>query len=129
MSYAEFLLALCLWREARGEGDAGMTAVGCVIRNRVNDWKQDWRKVIVGANQFSSMTIQNDPNTVLWPLDGDPVFGIAHGIIGGSIADTTGGAHFYANEAAITSDWYRVHIMESTEHPVTATVGHHTFRK
>ena len=129
MTYFESLLAICMWRESRGEGGAGMIAVGCVIRNRVHDWSQDWRKVIVGANQFSSMTIQNDPNTVLYPLDTDVVFPLAHGIFDGTTPDPTGGAHFYANEAAITSDWYRKQIMENVEHPITVVIGKHTFRK
>jgi spore germination cell wall hydrolase CwlJ-like protein len=127
MSYEEYLLVLVMWREARGEGPAGMEAVGHVICNRVNDWKQTWRQVIVGTNQFSSITIRGDINTIMFPLENDPVFEIAKAVYAGG-ADMTNGAHFYANEQAVTSDWYITHIIQSPDHPVTANIGRHTFR-
>lgn len=129
--YNKSLLAICMWREARGEGPDGMRAVGCVIRNRVNDWKLRWATVIIGHNQFASMTVKGDPETVLWPGPGDAqlVLTIADEIYAGTHLDITGGAHYYANEAYITSDWYAQHVIASPEHPVTVILGKHTFRK
>ena len=129
MSYEEFLLALVIWREARGEGHDGMVAVGCVIRNRAHDWGQTFYKAIVGQNQFSSMTIKGDSQTVLWPAPDDGVIQIARDVYSGATGDTTGGAHYYANEAAMNSVWYQKNIIESPEHPVTLALGKHTFRR
>src|ERR1700733_2224254 len=54
------LYALCIWREARGEGVAGMRAVAWVIWNRSRAWHKTIHDVIMGPNQFTSMTV--DPN-------------------------------------------------------------------
>jgi N-acetylmuramoyl-L-alanine amidase len=70
----EQLVALCIWREARGELMTGKLAVGCVIRNRVAKpgwWGHDWRSVILKPFQFSSFNA-NDPNADKWPEDDDP---------------------------------------------------------
>jgi hypothetical protein len=34
----------------------------------------------------------------------------------------------YANEKNVTSGWHKENI-ETPAHPITVTVGHHTFRK
>jgi spore germination cell wall hydrolase CwlJ-like protein len=128
-SYEEMLLAICMWREARGEGTNGMLAVGCVIRNRAEAWHQPIRDVIVGHDQFSSMTVKGDANTVLYPIAGDAVFGLAADITDGTQEDLTEGALYYADEAQVTSEWYRVHVMADPAHPVTVVIGRHTFRK
>lgn len=129
MAYDCFLLALAMWREARGEDAAGMIAVGCVIRNRVHDWHQSYHDVIVGKNQFSSISILGDVNTVLYPLENDAVFGLAQDIVEGAQVDTTNGSHYYANEATMASEWYRKHIIEDVAHPFTVIVGKQTFRR
>lgn len=129
MTYESFLLALVMWREARGESAAGMIAVGCCIRNRAHDWGQTIVHAIVGANQFSSMTIKGDANTVLYPPENDAVFDLARDIVEGIQTDTTGGAHYYANEQAVTSEWYVTHVINDPAHPVTVQIGRHTFRR
>ena len=129
MTYDSFLLALAMWREARGEGAAGMIAVGCVIRNRVKDWQQSYRDVIVGKNQFTSVSVLGDPNTVLFPLENDAVFGLAQDVVEGTQPDTTSGAHYYANEKAALSDWYVQHVIQDVAHPFTTIIGRHTFRR
>jgi len=67
-----FLLALCLWREARGESQRGKELVAQVIVNRAIDGR--WPKSIVGVilqpMQFSSFN-KNDPNATLFPAEGD----------------------------------------------------------
>jgi Cell Wall Hydrolase len=58
MSYDQFLIALCLFREARGSSLAAMTAIYNVIRNRACDPHKRWRQTISGVilqpKQFSS---------------------------------------------------------------------------
>jgi spore germination cell wall hydrolase CwlJ-like protein len=70
-----FLLALCIWREARGETPHGRRLVGAVIRNRVGDrrWPGDYVAVITQPMQFSSFNA-NDPNCALYPKTSDLVW-------------------------------------------------------
>lgn len=127
--YSKFLLALVMWREASGEGEQGMLGVGHVIANRCFHWSKSWHDVIVGQNQFSSMTIKGDGQTVKWPALGDPVFALADAIYGGLSKDNTNGALYYANEAVVGEGWYRTNVIESPQHPVLVVIGRHTFRK
>ncbi len=67
--YEVFLLALVVWREARGETLPGKLAVAWVVRNRVNHpgwWGKDWITVVLKPFQFSSFN-RNDPNATRWP--------------------------------------------------------------
>lgn len=67
------LLALCIWREARGESNDGKFGVGCVVSNRVKAnhfYGASWQGVILRPYQFSSFN-HNDPNSVKWPDDID----------------------------------------------------------
>jgi len=64
-------LALCIWREARGESLAGQIGVAYVIMNRVKKpswWGKDLMSVIFKKWQFSSLTDPNDRQLVVWPL-------------------------------------------------------------
>jgi hypothetical protein len=94
-----FMLALCLWREDRSGGAAGMTAVASVIRNRVLRDRTSYYYEVVRRLQFSSITAQGDPELVLWPVESDTSWiaaqGIASATISGVTADTTGGATLY----------------------------------
>lgn len=134
-------LARTMWAEARGEGDIGMIAVGCVIRNRVTadlggDGKPDWwgegyEGVCHKPYQFSCW-LPNDPNlSKLLSVDvTDPVFakarGLAERIIRGEFPDPTGGAsHYltrYAYEHAAPDHWCR------KRQPI-AIIGNHLFFK
>lgn len=66
-----YLLALCIWREARGETFRGKMLVGAVIRNRVQDkrWPNTYEGVITQRLQFSAFN-PGDPNAVLYPHTG-----------------------------------------------------------
>lgn len=66
-----YLLALCLWREARGEPVEGKEAVADVILNRVADprWPDSVPGVIAQPMQFSAFN-SADPNSKRWP---DPI--------------------------------------------------------
>jgi N-acetylmuramoyl-L-alanine amidase len=69
-SYDDFLAALCIWREARGEPYAVKQAVAFVLWNRLNDPKNRWPKrlasVVLQPLQFSSFNA-NDPNATKLP--------------------------------------------------------------
>lgn len=125
------LLALTMWREARGEGLDGMAAVGLVVQNRVRVWGPSWDKVLVGKNQFSSMTVPGDSQLVVWPTD-EPLFKLTYmkawDIFKGECPDITHGALYYAYLPNVTSGWFLREIVgKPAVHPVLAQVGRHTF--
>jgi N-acetylmuramoyl-L-alanine amidase len=73
-AYEFILLALCLWREARGELSTTKLAVAWSIRNRVANpgwWGKTWAEVILAPWQYSSFN-HNDPNATKWPAELDP---------------------------------------------------------
>lgn len=134
-------LARTMWAEARGEGEAGMVAVGCAIRNRVtidlgNDGKPDWwgegyEGVCKKPWQFSCWNA-NDPNLPkLLAVDvTDPIFAkaraLAERIIRGDFPDPTGGATHYLTRAAFDKSppghWCRCKLP-------CAIIGQHMFFK
>lgn len=65
-----FLLALCIWREARGETLKGKQLVAAVIINRAHDPAMRWPRTIAGVIlqplQFSSFNA-GDPNATKFP--------------------------------------------------------------
>lgn len=65
------LTALCLWREARGEGLIGMQAVANVIANRAAKRKTSCDEEVMRAWQFSSMTAEGDSQLLLFPNGAD----------------------------------------------------------
>lgn len=70
-----FVLALCVWREARGETPKGKRLVAQVIENRVQDkrWPDSYLGVITQPWQFSSFNA-NDPNATKFPSETDPAW-------------------------------------------------------
>ena len=71
-NYEGFLLALTLWREARGEDYDAKVGVGCVIRNRVRmapaqGFRSNYLGNILKPYAFSSFN-HNDPNATLFPM-------------------------------------------------------------
>lgn len=70
MTYDQWLLALCLWREARGCSIEALTGIAAVIRNRALDkqgrWPRDTAGVILQPAQFSSFNT-GDPNSLKFP--------------------------------------------------------------
>jgi spore germination cell wall hydrolase CwlJ-like protein len=61
-----YLLALCIWAEARNQGLEGMQAVGSVILNRASRpgwWGSDIKSVILKPKQFSCLN-EDDPQRV-----------------------------------------------------------------
>ncbi len=113
--YQIFMLALCLWREARGCTPDEIAAVACSIRNRVaKKYRGDsYAAVVTAPAQYSSFPWFNpknqrwiiDANGIKWPLPGTPEWpkfelciSIATSVIQGPVADPTNGAtHYYDN--------------------------------
>jgi spore germination cell wall hydrolase CwlJ-like protein len=129
---------LCVWKEARGDGEEGMNAVAHVIFNRVGapGFGGSLHDVIYGKNQFSSMSIGTDPEyNLAAPSATNPQYpsylaatNIVNKIVAGSNTDPTNGALYYANLAESTSGWFFNHIAhDPVNHPLRATVGHQVF--
>ena len=93
------IAALTAWREDRGAGAEGMTAVLCVIRNRVKKHKTSYYAECIKPLAFSSLTAHGDQELGLWPNDTDPSWQMAQmladGVINGTLADITGGSTLY----------------------------------
>ena len=123
------LCALCVWREARGEGSIGKRGVAHVILNRMNHGGyggSDVHGVVLKPYQFSSF-LESDPNSELWPLDEDALWidsqQAAQAVLLGFDTDITAGALFYFSRPLTEppSAWGPV--------GVTLVVGHLTFCK
>lgn len=73
----KFMLALCVYREARGESPLGKAMVAQTILNRANDAKNRWPKTVTGVIvqplQFSSFN-KSDPNVTVFPAEADPAW-------------------------------------------------------
>jgi spore germination cell wall hydrolase CwlJ-like protein len=129
---------LCVWKEARGDGETAMTAVAHVIFNRVGTpgFASTLHDVIYGKNQFSSMSISTDPE---YDLTAPTVPGpdyvsylaatkIVEAVVAGTDTDPTNGARYYANLKESTSGWFFRNIVnDPVNHPLRATIGHQVF--
>ena len=127
------IAALCAWREMRGDLYAGMAAVLHVIRNRV---KAGWFHAsvydnVVAKNQFSSMTVLGDPETVLYPDTTEQQFGFllegTERLLAGEIKDSTNGATYYGVLDHVRSPWFTTHIAQSEHFERCATIGKTSF--
>jgi len=122
--------ALCLWREARGEGVGGMRAVAWVILNRSRKWGRSIHDVIMQPNQFTSMTVDpHPPNPEPDDLQMAEAEQIVSDILGlRDTIDPTSGACYYGNLRTATSGWFFRNIVDDKiEHPQMAVIGNHTF--
>jgi spore germination cell wall hydrolase CwlJ-like protein len=111
-AYQLSLLALVIWREARGEGSQCMTAVGCAIRNRVKRpgwWGKDYISVISKKWQFSSMAAPGDPQLIRYPQTGDGSFEqamqIAEWVINETAFNVFPGADSFFDESIPRPKW------------------------
>lgn len=128
----EYVLALTAWREASDQGLPGMQAVMCVVRNRAVKGGTSVSHQCVARNQFTSMSVKGDPNTVRWPGSTETPWlvaqTLAHGVINGTLEDSTNGALYYANLTIANSKWFTTNIInDPINHPVVAKIGDHTF--
>jgi len=104
-SYEFVLLALCVWREARGEPVPAKLGVAWSIKNRVSRptwWGKDWASVILKPFQYSSFN-PNDPNAVKWPgaLDTSwqACLDVAGQVFGDATPDPTAGSTHYFDKS------------------------------
>jgi len=107
------IIALCVWREARGEPVDGKRGVAHVIANRVKHpgwWGRDWKSVVLKPFQFSSFN-KTDPNSNKWPVvEEDAIWtdcmSAASGAYLGLDDDLTEGAQFYHDSSiAFPAAW------------------------
>jgi spore germination cell wall hydrolase CwlJ-like protein len=65
----EYLLALCIWREARSASVAAWLGIYWVIQNRIGKpgFRPSLSRVILQPFQFSSFN-KNDPNVTRFPI-------------------------------------------------------------
>lgn len=125
------LLALCCWREARGESLDAKIAQCWSVRNRVDHpswWGIDWQSVILKPWQYSSFNV-TDPNSEKWPADDDPSWAqcqeAAETVMLGSMSDPTNGStHYYDTSIKFPKAWGN-----ESEWNNTLNVGHFRFWK
>lgn len=105
------LVALCIWREARGEGPLAWRAVWHTILNRAAARFRGRTpvEVVTWPYQFSSMTAVGDGQTVAWPDPKRPADWAAWQTISEMVEgepgeDPTKGATFY-HAASISPNW------------------------
>lgn len=126
-------MALCAWREARGQGPMGMRAVMWVIKNRVGapGFASTMHDVIYGKNQFTSMSVPSDSQFHLEPSGAswDEAQTLAAQVIEGLLLDPTFGARYYANLRSMDQEgWFQRNIVAHPEvHRHTTAIGQHDF--
>lgn len=143
MTVADFEMAiasLLSWREERSNGINGMLGVLFVVRNRLKAlWNGgDWCKIIAAHNQFSSMSVLGDSQTVAYPDVRDPSFlqllQTVDSVYDDSRKDVlTNGALYYADMASpgyTKGGWFdRVIVGDPAKHPRAAQIGTTTYFK
>lgn len=104
--YEITLLALTLWREARGESHEAKIAVAHTVKNRVDNpawWGTDIISVLVKKWQYSSLTDPNDKQLTSWPKADDNVFeeclGIAELVVRGMYNSPLKGIDSYYDDS------------------------------
>jgi spore germination cell wall hydrolase CwlJ-like protein len=126
------LMALCIWREARGELYLVKCCVGNVIVNRSvvpcwwNDGEVSIRSTILKPFQFSSFNV-TDPNEGLWPADNDQSWLDSilaqQTVVGDPTHDPTEGATYYHDiSISFPKSWGR-----ESEFINTLNLGHMKF--
>lgn len=105
-------LALCLWREARGEQEAGQLGVAMAIMNRVERpswWGHSLLEVLFKKWQFSSLTDPNDRQLTTWPLPSYPSWGrcleVARRVLSGNEPNPVPGADSYHDISIKAPKW------------------------
>lgn len=108
MTYEQWLTALCIWREARGEPIETKRAIWWVIYNRMNDEHRRWPRtidaVILQRAQFSSFS-SGDANATRFPIGSVPdsadwkaFLDCQTVVLETHLGDPTAGATFYESE-------------------------------
>lgn len=122
------LLALTLYREARGESVQTKRMVAWSIRNRAMHpgwWGTGWSGVITMHDQYSSMSHGGDPNLVKWPAANESVWMACMDVASevynnlGSVDISLGSTHYFdksldgGREPAWSRDGSMVHVVDA----------------
>jgi len=101
--------ALCAWKENRG-GQPQPEAMQSILNVLVNRAKQRGTDIYTEAirpEQFSSLTVKNDPEIALWPADSDPQWKqallLAQDAESGALVDLTSGSTLYYDPAGLAA--------------------------
>ena len=106
-AYETVLLALCCWREARGETLEAQRGVIWSVLNRAARpgwWGKDVVSVILMPKQYSSFNA-DDPNAVKLPTSTDSVWQEIMLLAVSPGADPTGGATNYYSDGIPSPSW------------------------
>lgn len=119
------IVPLTVWREARGEGEAGMRGVYAVIYNRSVDERPSWpvnpEQVCLQSMQFSCWN-DHDPQRNLYQKSGDPQYAMATAICSQQGEDPTHGATCYFDHSIPPPYW-------ATPETFTVQIGRLRFHK
>ena len=106
------ILALCVWREARGEPRDCKLAVAYSVLNRVARpaW---WGKTVLGVLgkkwQYSSLAAPGDPQLILWPVESDSTWqeclDVADSALNNREPNPAPGADSYYDTSISAPDW------------------------
>lgn len=123
-SYDTVILALTLWREARGESKEAVRCVYHVINNRKEyrkkhgtpRWPTTFATVCLQKAQFSCFNA-DDPNNTKWPVVMDMAFIKCLEVISNPGSDPTNGAtHYYSPRPKIDAPkWAKGEYMTHRE--------------
>lgn len=107
-----FMLALIVWREARGESREAQTGVAFSLMNRVarpSWWGNDVLSVAGKKWQYSSFTDPRDPQLTTWPKSGDDSWwacmDVAQAVIDGTVDNPVPGADSYYDISIKAPNW------------------------
>ena len=110
--YEHALLALLVWREARGELHPAKVAVAFSVLNRVAQpkwWGTTLGAVIAKKWQYSSMAAPGDPNLIQYPLPQDLSFQDAlyavNRVLAGAEKNPVPGADSYYDTSIPAPSW------------------------
>lgn len=104
-------LALCLWREARGESHEGKIAIAYSILNRkaAPQWGNTIMGVLFQRLQYSSLTYTADPQLTTWPKDDDASWKqsllVADSVLEGTETNPIDGADSYHDTSIKPPAW------------------------
>lgn len=126
MDADSFLLALCVWREARDEPQLGWIAVAWAMKNRMARRSKTLYTTLYSRFLFNARVRNTLTPEDLWPKEEDPVWvqiqAEAAGVWHGVIPDPTGGASaFHTRYTRVPTQWIEAEFIE------TAKIGKYIF--
>ncbi len=110
--YEVTMLALLIWREARGQSIEGQIQVGYTVKNRIDHpkwWGKDWIEVIFKKWQYSSLTDPRDRQLTRWPGSNEEswlqAISIAYNIYYGTVHPKYKSADSYYDDSIRPPRW------------------------